>query len=116
MNRRRLMTLIAAAIPLFAPPVFTPKAGMAQDELGAAKAAGQVGERPDGLLGVVPGAPASAQALVDRVNAQRLERYRGIAQRNGTGVDAVQALAGKELIERTPAGQYVFAGGRWVRK
>ena len=88
----------------------------AQDPLADAKQAGQLGERPDGLVGVVPGAPASAQSVADRVNAQRLQRYRGIAASNGTSVDKVQALAGQQLIDRTPAGQYVFSGGAWVRK
>ena len=89
---------------------------LAQDPLVGAKQAGQVGERPDGLVGTMPGAPASVQALADQVNAQRLQRYRDIAASNGTSVDKVQAVAGQQLIDRTPAGQYVFSGGRWVRK
>ncbi|HYH23540.1 MAG TPA: YdbL family protein [Azospirillum sp.] len=89
----------------------------AQDSLAAAKAAGQVGERPDGLAGAVPGAPVDVQALVQQVNAQRLARYREIARGNGVPVDAVQARAGERLISQTPAGQYVMTGaGRWVKK
>ncbi|WP_448204754.1 YdbL family protein [Azospirillum sp. sgz302134] len=88
----------------------------AQDALAAAKAAGQIGERPDGLVGVVSGAPASAAQLAEQVNAQRIARYRDIARGNGTSVDQVQALAGQQLIDRTPAGQYVLSGGQWVRK
>ena len=83
----------------------------------AAKAAGQLGERPDGMVGVVPGAPASAQALAQQVNAQRLARYQEIAKGNGTALDKVQAVAGQQLIERTPAGQFVMtAAGQWQRK
>lgn len=90
----------------------------AQDPLAAAKLAGQVGERPDGLAGLVAGsAPADVKALVDRVNAQRLQRYRQVADTNGTSVDKVQAVAGAQLVQRTPPGQFVMnAAGRWVKK
>lgn len=90
----------------------------AQDGLEAAKAAGLVGERPDGLVGVVPATvPAEIQALVERINAQRRDRYQDVARSNGTSVAAVQAVAGRQLIDRTPAGQYVMnSSGSWVRK
>jgi len=109
MTRWIPLLALALALGLSAP-------ALAQDPLAGAKQAGQVGERPDGLVGVVPGAPASAQAIADQVNAQRLQRYRDIAASNGTSVDKVQAVAGQQLIERTPAGQYVQSGGAWVRK
>jgi len=87
--------------------------------LDEAKAAGWVGERPNGYLGIVPTAnpPASAQALVEDINRRRHAHYLEIAQREGTDVDVVAALAGKKLIERTPAGHYVMnAAGQWVMK
>ncbi|TWA74330.1 hypothetical protein FBZ82_101345 [Azospirillum brasilense] len=108
--------MFAAAGLVLALALSGPATTSAQDALGAAKAAGQIGERPDGLVGAVPGAPAAAAQLAEQVNAQRIARYREIAGSNGTSVDQVQALAGKQLIERTPAGQYVLSGGRWVRK
>jgi len=88
------------------------------DELDSAKAAGQVGERPDGYLGVVsPSAQPAAKQLVEDVNAKRKAKYAEIAKQNGTAVDAVAALMGAKLIERTPAGQYVMgADGRWLKK
>ncbi|QCG88083.1 YdbL family protein [Azospirillum sp. TSH100] len=111
-NRLALSTLAAGLLT-----VALPSLALAQDALAAAKAAGQVGERPDGMVGVVPGAPASAQALAQQVNAQRLARYQEIANGNGTALDKVQAVAGQQLIERTPAGQYVMtAAGQWQRK
>ncbi|HEY0836317.1 MAG TPA: YdbL family protein [Azospirillum sp.] len=101
-----VVLMLGAAVP-----------ALAQDSLAVAKAAGQVGERPDGLAGAVPGAPPAVQALVREVNAQRLARYREIAQGNGVPVDAVQARAGERLIGQTPPGQYVMTGaGRWVKK
>ncbi len=54
------------------------------DALDDARAAGLVGERPDGLVASVsPSAPANIQSLVQSVNAQRLEKYQQIANRKG---------------------------------
>lgn len=86
--------------------------------LDEAKAQGLVGERADGYVGVVdPSAPAEVRRLVEDVNAKRREAYEQIAKKNGVPVDAVAALAGAKLIEKTPPGQYVMgADGRWRRK
>jgi len=83
-----------------------------------AKQSGLIGERPDGLVGFVADTvPADVRAMVDQVNAQRMRRYNQVAQTNGAPVDSVQAVAGRQLIERTPAGQYILsASGRWGRK
>ncbi|MBP2298507.1 YdbL family protein [Azospirillum picis] len=116
-DRRRFLGNTAVALAVVALLPAFPGFLMAQDALGAAKAAGQIGERPDGLVGAVPGAPAAAQALAEQVNAQRLARYRQIAQSNGTALDKVQAVAGQQLVERTPPGQFVLTpAGQWQRK
>jgi uncharacterized protein YdbL (DUF1318 family) len=88
------------------------------ESLDAAKAAGQVGERPDGYVGVVDAnAPPDVRQMVESVNAKRRAEYARIAKQNGTPVDAVAALAGQKLIERTPPGQYVMGVDvRWVKK
>jgi uncharacterized protein YdbL (DUF1318 family) len=89
----------------------------AANELDAAKAAGHVGEQADGFLGVVPGAPSSAQGLVVRINEERALRYGEIAAKNKTSPSAVAALAGKKLIGRTPPGQWIRdADGKWTKK
>jgi uncharacterized protein YdbL (DUF1318 family) len=110
----RAVGLAIAAVLLLAAGAPSARA----DGLDAAKAAGQVGERPDGYLGVVTaGAPPAVVQLVADVNAKRKVRYAEIAQQNGTAVDAVAALAGAKLIERTPPGQFVMgADGRWVKR
>jgi uncharacterized protein YdbL (DUF1318 family) len=86
--------------------------------LDQAKAAGQVGERIDGYVGVVDAnAPGSVRSLVDKVNAERRARYAEIAAERGTSVQAVAQIAGQKLIERAPGGQYVLgADGRWRQK
>jgi uncharacterized protein len=92
---------------------------MAQDSvLAAAKQAGLVGERADGLIGPVDGsAPADIQALVARINDERQARYSGIAASTGESLDKIRAVAGDRLLQATPPGQYVMnAAGRWVKK
>ena len=86
-------------------------------QLDDAKAAGWVGERPDGYLGVVPGAPASAQTLAGDINAKRKAKYQDIASSQGTSLQAVEVVAGEKLIRRAKAGQFVMTpAGQWVRK
>jgi uncharacterized protein len=83
-----------------------------------AKAAGLVGERIDGYLGVVDsGAPAEVKRLVDQINAERQARYAEIAQKQGAPVQAVAQIAGEKLIQRAGGGEYVMgADGQWRRK
>jgi uncharacterized protein YdbL (DUF1318 family) len=93
-------------------------AAHAASELDTAKAAGQVGERPDGYVGLVAAdAPETVKQLVSSVNQGRREKYTEIATRNSAPVEAVAARAGAKLIERAAPGEYVMdAEGRWVRK
>jgi uncharacterized protein YdbL (DUF1318 family) len=108
----------AAALVVMAVIALTAVPAAAADDLAAAKAAGQVGERADGTLGVVDAnAPASVMELVERVNQQRQAIYAEIAAKNGTSVAAVAAQAGQTAIERTAPGHYVQdASGAWVTK
>lgn len=81
------------------------------------KAQGLVGERADGLLGAVSSSSDSAIAqLVSKINNERMARYRDIAAQNGTSVQAVQAIAGRKLMEKAPSGQYINQGSGWVKK
>lgn len=82
------------------------------------KAQGWVGERPDGLAGVVSGgAPAEAKSAVERVNAERMVEYQRIATKEKTSVAAVQAIFGKKLIDQAAKGTYIMnAQGQWVKK
>ena len=44
-------------------------------------------------------------------------KYEQIAEKQGAPLAAVAQIAGKKLIERTPAGQYVLdADGQWRQK
>ena len=87
------------------------------DALDAARQAGQVGERPDGTVGIVSAASPDIANAVAAINAQRLATYKNIAQRTGTSLDAVEAQAGQKLVGATPPGQFVMdASGQWKRK
>ena len=108
----RILAALLLALGLALAPAVA-QAGPLDD----AKAAGWVGERPNGYLGVVPGAPASAEALVSDINAKRRSKYQSVASAQGTTLQAVETVAGEKLIGRATAGQYVMtASGQWVRK
>ena len=111
---RLLRVLIVALLALL--PLAT---ASAQDgALTAAKAAGQVGERPDGLIGAVSASPsAEIRALVERINAERMRIYTQAAQRNSATLEATRRIFGERLVRETPAGQYYMdANNRWVRR
>lgn len=83
-----------------------------------AKAAGLVGERVDGYVGIVPASVAGdVRALVEDVNAKRRKKYEEVAGQRGVPVEAVAAIAGEKLVNRAGAGEYVAgADGRWQQK
>jgi uncharacterized protein YdbL (DUF1318 family) len=115
---RRTLHRIGIAALLALALVAVPSGFALADQLGAAKKAGTVGERPDGYLGVVDkSAGPEVKALVEKINGKRREKYRGIAEKRGTSVKAVAALAGEKLVKNASAGEYVMTGaGKWVRK
>ena len=108
--RRLIRTLgICAALVFLAFPAM----GNSLDD---AKAAGKLGEGPDGYLHVVnPG--AGEEALANSINTKRKKKYQVIATKQGIPLNAVEAQAGKRLVGLAPAGQYVMgANGKWIKK
>lgn len=85
-------------------------------DLQTAKAQGLVGETPAGYLAEVQSGNAEIAQLVQSINTQRKQHYQEIAQRNNTPIQAVEQLAGKQAIEKTPAGQFIQVGGVWQKK
>ncbi len=89
------------------------------NDLDDARNAGVIGERPDGLVGAVGSSvPANILSLIESVNKARLESYRALAEKEGTRVEAVQAVAGQRQIEKAVQnGWYVMdAGGSWRKR
>lgn len=46
----------------------------------------------------------------------RRAEYQKVANSSGASLADVEAMAGKKAMEKTPAGQYVQVGGKWVKK
>lgn len=86
--------------------------------LDEAKAAGLIGEKSDGYLGLVQSdAPTAVAELVRSVNRQRRERYEQIARDNDIPINTVAQLAYARAVEATRSGNYIEdANGDWVRK
>ncbi|MGK6323514.1 YdbL family protein [Sphingomonas sp. DT-51] len=80
----------------------------------AARAAGQVGEQPDGYLGVVGGGSAELRALVSNINIQRKAAYTQKAQASGATVEQLAFTSGCNLIAQTrPGEKYKAPDGSW---
>lgn len=106
--------LMAAAL-LMSAPALALSLNQAMGALPQAKAAGVLGERPDGYLGVVtPGGDAAEIAKL--INRARREEYQRLAEENGIMLRDVEAIAGKKALERTPPGQYIQLNGVWMPK
>ena len=103
--------LLMALALVFAAPAMA-------DSLDDARAAGLVGERPDGLVAPVsPSAPADIQSLVQSVNAQRMEKYQQIANEKGVPVEQIGAITAEKIIGRLkPGWYYMDSSGNWVQK
>jgi uncharacterized protein YdbL (DUF1318 family) len=105
-----------AAIAVFA-LFLSATVAMAASAVDVAKQQGLVGEQPDGLLGAVGAASPDIALLVNQTNAERIVKYQSIAQKNGTALPQVQALAGKKLIEKAMPGEFIKnASGSWQKK
>lgn len=85
-------------------------------DLDQAQARGLVGETRQGYLAAIDPS-AEVKQLVDSINLQRRQLYRDIARKNGTSLDAVEAIAGQKAIARAKPGEFVQdANGNWVQK
>lgn len=104
--------LIAAAVTLAA----TSTVALAQRDpaYAAARAAGQVGEQPDGYIGIVGGGSADLRALVGNINIQRKSAYTQKAQASGATVEQLAFTSGCNLIAQTSSGEkYKAPDGSW---
>ena len=80
----------------------------------AARAAGQVGEQPDGYLGIVGAASPDLRALVSNINIQRKAKYTQTAQASGATVEQMAFTSGCNLIQQTAPGEkYRAPDGVW---
>lgn len=104
---------LAAALGL---ALATPAAALYQrsPEYAAARANGQVGEKPDGYLGVVGSQPKEIEDLVSDLNIKRRANYTAKAQEKNVTLQEYAFAQGCELIARTKAGErYQAPNGTW---
>jgi uncharacterized protein YdbL (DUF1318 family) len=79
----------------------------------AARAAGQVGEQPDGYLGVVGEGTPAIRALVNSINISRKSVYTAGAS-GGSTIEQFAFVSGCNLIAKTvPGEKYKTPGGEW---
>lgn len=90
---------------------------MAQDRdpaYAAARTAGQVGEKPNGYLGIVGNATPQLQAMVDDLNNRRRAVYTQRAQAQGATLEEFAFTSGCLAISRTEPGEkYQAPDGTW---
>ena len=80
----------------------------------AARAAGEVGEQPDGYLGVVGSASPAVRALVNNINIQRKAAYTQQSAASGAMVEQFAFTSGCNLILKTAPGEkYKGPDGVW---
>lgn len=104
-----IVAMAFATLLAFASPVLA-------DALDDARAAGELGERVDGYLGVPPDASGSARALGEEINDKRRASYAEIAAKRNVALEAVAAIAGQKMIEKVPAGEWIMDSSGWRRK
>jgi uncharacterized protein YdbL (DUF1318 family) len=109
--RHMLFTAALAAAVLA-----TPALAQRDPAYAAARAAGQVGEQPDGYLGIVGTATPELRALVNNLNIQRKKQYTDQAAAGST-VQQMAFVTGCNLILRTAPGEkYQAPDGRWLTR
>jgi uncharacterized protein YdbL (DUF1318 family) len=80
----------------------------------AARAAGQIGELPDGYLGVVGSPSAALTALVNKINIQRKDVYTKKSAASGATVEEMAFTSGCNLVLKTvPGEKYKDPNGNW---
>lgn len=97
-------------------PVLALNLNEAMSALGDAKASGQLGEMPNGYLGVVSASGSQADEIARLINQARRTEYQKLATQNGIQLSDVEAIAGQKAIDKTPPGQYIQLQGQWRRK
>jgi uncharacterized protein len=112
-NREKIMKKIIATLFLGLTLLCQSAYGL---ELQEAKVQGLVGETATGYLAAVKTPDKTVQSLINSINSKRKQHYQGIATKNNTSLLAVEQLAGKTALSKTPAGQFIDVGTGWKKK
>ena len=107
----RTALLVIAAF-LAASPV-----GAQTTAVNAARAAGQIGERYDGYIGVAVPISSMVRSQVTSINIQRRSLYTRLAASRGVSPSDVGMTAGCTLLSRVSVGEvYMLTDGAWRRR
>jgi uncharacterized protein YdbL (DUF1318 family) len=107
-----LIRIVIAAIGFVAVP-----AAAQTPAVNAARAAGAVGERFDGYLGIAADVPPAVRSQVASVNIRRRSLYSNLGARKGFSPQDVGVTAGCELLQRVAVGErYMLPDGTWRRR
>ena len=107
-----MKTILAAALSITL--VSAPVAAQRDPAYAAARSAGQVGEQPDGYLGIVGAGSPELRALVNNINIQRKSAYTQKASASGATVEQMAFTSGCNLIAQTNSGEkYKSPDGTW---
>lgn len=115
MSLRTLISSLILAASLTSSPSWAMDLNAAMQGLSQAKAAGLLGEQPNGYLGVVSN-QGNAGEIARQINAARKAEYQNLARNNNLQLPDVETMAGKKAIEKTPTGQYILINGKWLKK
>jgi uncharacterized protein YdbL (DUF1318 family) len=113
------LTWLRAAIAVMVVCLMLPVAVAHADPLDDARAAGLLGERPDGYVdAVAPNPSPDIVSLKEQINAQRRKIYQQLAGEKGVPAEEVAALAAEKTISQKlkPGMYYMNASGQWVQK
>lgn len=84
-------------------------------QIRALKTSGVIGEKANGLLGIVKA--GADQAVVDAENADRMAAYGEIARGSGASVTSVAGRRALQIVEQAASGDWLQgADGAWYQK
>ena len=109
-----MVRLLIAFLALLA---LSPAATAQTPAVDAARAAGLVGERYDGYLGVASPVSAAVRSQVATINIRRRSLYSNLAASRGVSPSDVGITAGCQLLGRVAVGEaYLWNDGVWRRR
>lgn len=107
---KTIAALLAGGLALAAP------AAAQSPGFGAAIAAGQVGERYDGYMGIASAASPQLTRQMNAINIRRRNLYIQLSQRRNVTPDLVGMATGCQLLSQLAPGEaYLLQDGAWRR-
>lgn len=109
---KRIPLTIAAAFALVAGPLWAQSPAISQ-----AIAAGQVGERYDGYMGITGNPSPEVRRQVSAINIRRRNLYISLAARRNVTPELVGMATACQLFSQLAAGEaYLLNDGAWRRR